>query len=371
MPAQGLIQDSPSHAAFQSSRRVSRFMGNDTDHAPARCFAQMRWSALANEGYAGHDRPVRRAKPVVAGRARTGVDNGRTGSVAASGVEAGHEDGAAGPGGTAAAGDETQNSTYVRPVRAWCLCVRASDTRLEALAYINRAHAVQERAPHTITLFSETIRRLTKPVSIDCRGSTGGGRRTDGVRPGWWSTGSRRAPAGRAALRAVVGKRGKRVPYVWSPTMIDPNGFGGRGADAHWGTLWQYLHERVEDGEEITVARCRGMCGGGADCVSRMELRVSGEECGAARSGQDEGGASGDGGARTIEVGTTGETTGCWMIRAWRRRRVAGAGAGGGWCAGAGAGSGVHGGRAAVCEPTCGRIVAGWITCRPAVTCMY
>src|SRR3954468_22722037 len=72
--------------------------------------------------------------------------------------------------------------TLLRPPRAWCLAVRASDTRINpAAAAIVPEHAVSPRGaphvtnpraptrylPHEVTLDAPLLRMLCRPVYID------------------------------------------------------------------------------------------------------------------------------------------------------------------------------------------------------------
>src|SRR4051812_10072963 len=66
-----------------------------------------------------------------------------------------------------------------RPPRAWCLAIRAADTRLnQATAAIVPAHAADPHSAehpgqlldHSVTLTAYTLRKLCKPVTIDWPG---------------------------------------------------------------------------------------------------------------------------------------------------------------------------------------------------------
>ena len=53
-----------------------------------------------------------------------------------------------------------------RPMREWCLVIRASDTRInDSRAIIDPTHAVERQEPHTVTLDGTLIRELTRTVS--------------------------------------------------------------------------------------------------------------------------------------------------------------------------------------------------------------
>lgn len=158
-----------------------------------------------------------------------------------------------------------------RPVRPWCLCIRACDTRLKSLAVIPK-HAEELREPHEVILFSETFRRLCAPVQIPwpgidwARAADMLGRSTTSL-DRWIRRGILKCKKYNARS---VGKSGPPVPYVWSPTPLDPNAIDLRAPHPAWGTLWQFHHRLVPDGLEIPVLRVpvfhtdrRGSRGGG------------------------------------------------------------------------------------------------------------
>ncbi len=143
-----------------------------------------------------------------------------------------------------------------RPIRPWCLCLRASDTRLNVHAWVPK-YLPEQHEPHEITIFSETIRELCKPVTIPW--------------PGWdWERAAHALGRHHRSIHAwikrgifqvrhvhpqIMGKRGMPVPVVWSPAPLDPNADQGRAPDPVWGTLWQYLWQRVPDDLEFTLTR--------------------------------------------------------------------------------------------------------------------
>ncbi|MEM1109075.1 MAG: hypothetical protein AAGH99_10355 [Planctomycetota bacterium] len=158
-------------------------------------------------------------------------------------------------------------SALRRPVRAWCVSVKASDTRIEhgAMEDGEAAEACRERERHRVVLFGELVRHLVRPVEIDLPGlryDVAAGRlgidlRTivDWMDKGWVE--SRR--------EKVPGRRGLPTRFVFTRR-------GGidvcfpQGRDARWGTLWRGLWDRVPTGFEQTVERVPrlrpGACGG-------------------------------------------------------------------------------------------------------------
>jgi hypothetical protein len=161
-----------------------------------------------------------------------------------------------------------------RPVREWCLVIRASDTRINRWfgATFDEV-AVAHREPHEVTIPGEVIRRLTKPINIDWPGVTYDvaaricGREYNTVR-GWVRKGMfqidryrgfgfpelpHREPIDPATGKQRRGRGGR--PYVWTPSPVDPNNFTGRPPHPAWGTLWQHLWENIPDDYEIVAQR--------------------------------------------------------------------------------------------------------------------
>ncbi len=143
-----------------------------------------------------------------------------------------------------------------RPIRPWCLCLRAGDRRLNVHAWVPK-YLHEQHEPHEITIFSDTIRRLCKPVTIPwpgmdwTRAAARLGRHPQVIRR-WIAHGVLQC---RLRNARSLGKRGKPVPEVWSSTPLDPNADVGRAPDPVWGSMWQHLWERVPDDLEFTVER--------------------------------------------------------------------------------------------------------------------
>ena len=57
--------------------------------------------------------------------------------------------------------------SLARPVRPWCLCIRASDPRInEFRAEIDDRYAYEARRSHTVVLTGELVRMLCRGVSV-------------------------------------------------------------------------------------------------------------------------------------------------------------------------------------------------------------
>jgi hypothetical protein len=159
-----------------------------------------------------------------------------------------------------------------RPMREWCLVLRASDTRLNDFsAIVEPRRAYDDHEPHTVTLHGPLIRKLTRPVMIPWPGVTyeqaAGlcGREWQTIK-GWIRKGvfrvdhyaefkfPRTCRRGKNGAARGAEERGGR-PYVWTPAPIDPNNFDGRVPHAVWGSLWQSQWEKLPENYELVVRR--------------------------------------------------------------------------------------------------------------------
>lgn len=151
---------------------------------------------------------------------------------------------------------ESQSPPTPRPLRPFCLCIRASDTRLPLHAAVpdEPASALE---PHNVTIYSKTLHALCKPVVIDwpgldwTRAAARLGRTPEAIR-GWIRRGIFKV---RYDPPRTLGKRGKPVPMIWSPSPLDPSSNSATGPDPHWGTLWQWLWRRVPADSAVVIRR--------------------------------------------------------------------------------------------------------------------
>jgi len=176
----------------------------------------------------------------------------------------------------------TRKNTLQTPPRAWCLAVRAADTRIdEAINAWVDTEAVRAREAHEVTLTGEAVRRLCAPVCIDWPGlslrdaAKKLGRHPESLRR-WLPTRPGRSRAVRAEQAPPTwehlsdasvpfqvqyvkaqscGHFGVDVPIVWSPRLLDPNAWNGQSPHPIWGTLWQSLSKRIPDDYVLTVQR--------------------------------------------------------------------------------------------------------------------
>lgn len=153
----------------------------------------------------------------------------------------------------------SRSGAMARPVREFCVTLRANDTRMDDWwGFGMPKGAIEARAAHTLWLNGDSVRDLTAPVRI--------------MHPGL------RARDAAAALgmtrmafdywlKHAKGLRvdytnphhfnhnGKPVPVVWTPSPIDPCRPVGQVPHPMWGHLWQFLGTRVPAEMELFLKR--------------------------------------------------------------------------------------------------------------------
>lgn len=132
-----------------------------------------------------------------------------------------------------------------RPVRAWCVALRASDSRIGAHEWRTelQEHLAYKGKNHFLTLTGDRLRELCRPVRIDAPGVPvveaakllGRDERTVWS---WMQKGRLHVERKSMPSKTTMKHR------VWSGP-IDPQADDGRGPWEVWGTLWQSLWERI------------------------------------------------------------------------------------------------------------------------------
>lgn len=141
-----------------------------------------------------------------------------------------------------------------RPVRAWCVALRASDARIGAQEWRtgNDANLACDGEPHVLMLTGQRLRQLCRPVSIDWPGVTvpaaakllGRDERTV------WSWVKKGRLDRANPEKRVIGRK----QLVWSGPL-DPQADDGRGPWQLWGSLWQNLWNKIPADYEQDVQR--------------------------------------------------------------------------------------------------------------------
>lgn len=169
---------------------------------------------------------------------------------------------------------------YRYPPRAWCLAVRASDTRLERVGAVSIDWDASE-GEHHVELTASIVKQLCTPVHLPYPGVTLQeaanrlGRHRESLRawlpvkPG--RTRAARAVAAPATFHQVVDPScplvlvyvkaqsqshfGFDVPMVWSRRALNPGASRGNGPHALWGSLWTYVSESMLSGYARVIRR--------------------------------------------------------------------------------------------------------------------
>lgn len=154
-----------------------------------------------------------------------------------------------------------------RPPRAWCVAIRANDTRIhsgsavivpEEAGHLSGHYRGVEYVPreHEVTLDAPLVRRLCAAVYTD---------KPYSPIPEMMRRLGCSLHNIRAAIRAGVftvtkisglgGKWGRPIPLIYSPHPLDPGARLRQHADPVWGTMWRYVCERVPDDLKQTIRR--------------------------------------------------------------------------------------------------------------------
>ncbi|MDB5318981.1 MAG: Bacterial regulatory protein luxR family [Phycisphaerales bacterium] len=147
-----------------------------------------------------------------------------------------------------------------RPPRAWCLAIRASDTRINNdTAIIIPHHAIDfptKPNSHEVVLDARLIRLLCKPVELEPNTDWTRVAKSLGVHPESLRHSMR---SGRFRLHhyhLLGGKRGKPVPVFLNFETLDPtSGRLREPTDPIWGSVWRYASARVPENFEQPIQR--------------------------------------------------------------------------------------------------------------------
>ncbi len=158
-----------------------------------------------------------------------------------------------------------QLKTLRRPLRAWCVALRAADTRIhpgtaccvpEDFAYPKRAaHDYQEYFDHEVVVTAALMRRLCRPVQLDPYGHTA---RQVGEMLGVDQSSLQYAIKGGVFRVEMLprGLYGKRIKVLRSELTFDPSSCSLKSRpDQVWGANWGHLADMVPDDFEQAVER--------------------------------------------------------------------------------------------------------------------
>ncbi|MFG0284611.1 MAG: hypothetical protein ACF8R7_09335 [Phycisphaerales bacterium JB039] len=144
------------------------------------------------------------------------------------------------------------------PVSAWCIRLRATDTRPANWGVINGAdlEAAERGEAHDVHLTKWWIRDLSAPVHLRWPGvdwqvaAAELGRPPATIRQ-WIRRGVFEV---RWDYARSVGKNGQPVPSIWTRAPLDPHAPRAR-RNPLWGDMWPDLFDRLPDDYAITLRR--------------------------------------------------------------------------------------------------------------------
>jgi DNA-binding NarL/FixJ family response regulator len=140
-----------------------------------------------------------------------------------------------------------RQSTLQRPPRAYCISIRANDSRLnQASAIISNLHSPASPVPSAIdaqlvTLDLKLIHALCHPVHIDSPGEDA----ADVAKRLGCSTATLHHRRFRNLFSTryvphLAGKRGHPVPILYTPRPLDPQSNNLQMPSPLWGNIWDY-----------------------------------------------------------------------------------------------------------------------------------
>lgn len=159
-----------------------------------------------------------------------------------------------------------RQAMLLRPPRAWCLAVRACDTRLTPAHFVmtpeypswwDAEHHRQRHVEHEVTLEARALRWLCRPVSIPRPGvDWRDAAEMLGVHPCAIYAATRRGVFSVRRIAGLSGKHGAPIPIVYTPSLIDPASLPlGNMPGIEWGTHWRYLSDHIPDDLCQTLVR--------------------------------------------------------------------------------------------------------------------
>jgi len=150
-----------------------------------------------------------------------------------------------------------------RPPRAWCVVVRANDTRITPASaalvpsYGSEPDPVDGRHyVHHVTLDARLLRQLCQPVYLEPPGEPWEQvARKLGVSPTGLTVARQQNVLRARYVQGLGGRRGKPVPLLYAAGPLDPSSPLFRPADAAWGWTATYLANGLPDEFEEVVTR--------------------------------------------------------------------------------------------------------------------
>jgi DNA-binding CsgD family transcriptional regulator len=137
-----------------------------------------------------------------------------------------------------------RSKEMLRPPRAWCLAVRASDLRIEPyhMMIVRRYGECGVAIGEEVTLDTDALKRLCAPVEIHSAG--------DNLNSTAKKLGTTKASLAYARKAGIFTER--RIPrfrgttaILYSERLFDPSAPLGKGPDVLWGWAWRSAAEKL------------------------------------------------------------------------------------------------------------------------------
>jgi len=151
-----------------------------------------------------------------------------------------------------------------RPVRAWCLALRASDQRITAMDWIlTPMHALDLNHPehpyepieHEVTIQTHAIRRYCNPRSFS-REDAEDVAKMLGASYRMIQDARKRGIFKERMLSHLGGKPGRPIPLLSNGgKLLDPSAMNYERPHPIWGGAWEFLNREIPSDFEQTVVR--------------------------------------------------------------------------------------------------------------------
>jgi DNA-binding CsgD family transcriptional regulator len=158
-----------------------------------------------------------------------------------------------------------RTALLVDPPRAWCLAVRASDTRITpstAVIWPKEALGVENEispgrmAEHSVVLDGRLLEELCRPVTLLPYMDWVKVAKELGVHCESLRYAMRKGFFDVKYVKGISGKHGPPVPLIYTDATLDPSsGNMHRASDPLWGAVWQWAAASVPKGLSQVVRR--------------------------------------------------------------------------------------------------------------------
>lgn len=142
--------------------------------------------------------------------------------------------------------DRRRTPIMQRPMRAFCVAIRATDHRLAKIRRLALPGNPidSSRAPHKLRIDVPLLRKLCKPIDVQSQIASIVAQKLGRHRVFTW----RNSVNGKFSLRHIpllAGRRGKPVPVIHAQGLVDPCARSVHPQDDVWGDLWVFNVESL------------------------------------------------------------------------------------------------------------------------------